>query len=150
MQSKAHALVLKAIGFQAAESVRWSRTFLVSNIWEIEHGSQDDDSFSVVTSSDAMSVQSISTLGTLRTYVSSFTGSNSSSIVSSRDPEEGRGSMSRYRQLSMKRLAVPQNIVTTKTMVRPTFKKKEKRKVPKMDVSLLSHNTILKNVTMRI
>ena len=137
MKAKANALVLKAIGFQAAESVRWSRTFLISNIWEKDHESQDDDSFSVGTNSDGMSVQSFSTLGTLRTYMGSFAGSsNSNSVVSCvpRDPEIGRG-LSRYRQPSLKRLAVPQDIVTTKSMIKPTFKKKEKRKVPKRDVS---------------
>jgi hypothetical protein len=139
MKAKANALVLKAIGFQAAESVRWSRTFLISNIWEKEHESQDDDSFSVGTNSDAMTIQSFSTLGTLRTYMGSFAGSSnssSSSIVSCvpRDPEIGRG-LGRYRQPSLKRFAVPQDIVTTKSVIKPSFKKKEKRKVPKRDVS---------------
>jgi hypothetical protein len=104
MKAKAYALVLKAVAYQAADSVRWSRTFL-ADLWESEHLMRDEDSCS-----SNESTLSYSNFGTLATYISSLTGNNkkvacSKSITKSKKP---------FKYDSRSRFSVPSNIITRK------------------------------------
>ena len=112
VKTKAHALVLNAIGFQAAESVRWTKT-LLSDLWE-GRLSCDDDSLS-----DNMSVL------TSPSCFSSFSNHNSNSSVDScpsTDPELCAKPWKRSRR-PLSRCLVPKNITTT------SDKEKEGRRV---------------------
>ena len=100
VKTKAHALVLNAIGFQAAESVRWTKT-LLTDLWEGRLRG-DDDSMS-----DNMSVL---------TSPSCFSGfSNGNSSVDScppTDPELCTKSWRRSRR-PLSRCLVPKSITTS-------------------------------------
>lgn len=112
MKSKANALVLKAVAYQAADTVRWSRTFL-SDLWEAEHIMRDEDSFS-----DSTSTQSLSTFGTIATYISSLAGSSNGERIGAGAPHTAKvtfRSMNKSRY-ARSRLSVPADIITRKNM----------------------------------
>jgi hypothetical protein len=79
MKSKANALVLKAITHHAADTVRWSRSVL-TDLWESEHMTRDEDSISD-SSSTSSSSTTTTALGNIATYVNSLTGTNKESVA---------------------------------------------------------------------
>jgi hypothetical protein len=108
MKYKANALVLKAIAYQAADTVRWSRTVL-SDLWESEHMMRDEDSFtdSISTSSSSYS----STRGTIASYIRSLTGTNKGALA--RPPKRTDRAMYNSR-VFQSTFSIPADIVTKK------------------------------------
>ncbi|KAG7368382.1 hypothetical protein IV203_031125 [Nitzschia inconspicua] len=108
IQSKANALVLKAVAYQAADTVRWSRTFL-SDLWESEHTiCEEDSSFS-----DSVSAHSFNTFGTISTFISSRNGK--STRIASFSKAASRSPIQKKRlKYPRSKMCVPADIITRK------------------------------------
>lgn len=105
MRAKANALVLQAVAFQAADTVRWSKTFL-SDLWEAFHMMRDEDSLS-----GSVSGHSFSTFGTIASYISALT-TNSRGVAECSKPTS-RTIKKKLRHFSPS-FAIPADITTTK------------------------------------